>query len=227
MSRHALFALALLPFAIACDKDPEDPSDNNMPHCEDVASPLAPEEDGGFGMSGQDLLDAIPAQLDGASLFADDSESNLQVLISVDAESLRAVASEAVYPDTDGPVPDIAVICPSRVEVDAQIQLLTEDGRLAETLEVVLASDDPAEMGSPAGEVHFSAELDHENLEGSLDLADFADLSAYDSVSMSVFGAILDGALEGELSGQGEAVQGNTAMAEMIPVAALQAVAAE
>lgn len=233
MSRLSLMALALLPLAVACDKDGEDSTHDddhhasNMPYCEDTAAPLAPEDDGGFGLSGQAFLDSIPAQLDGSAGFADDGEAGLQVVVSVDPASLRSVASEAVYPDTGGPSPSIAVICPHRVEVDATVELHSDDGQLAEVLEVVLVTVDPAEMGSPLGEVVFSAELDPDALGGSLDLADFADLDAYDAVSMSVYAAILEGRLLGEVSAQGEAAQGNTAMVERIPVADLDAVAAE
>lgn len=227
MTRIGLFALALVPLAIACDKDGEDNTDDTvdsaMPYCEDTASPMAPDDMSSFGLSGQQLLDSIPAQLVGASAFADGAEAGLTVRIVVDAASMRSVASEAVYPETGGPVPDIAVICPARMELDAQVELITEDGRLAETIEAVLSTDDPAEMGGVLGEVYFFADLDHEALSGTLDMADFADLDAYDKVSLSLSASILDHSLLGELGATGSRVDGNTASATFLPVADLDA----
>ncbi len=227
MSRLSLAALLLLPLAVACGKDDgEDNTDENvdgMPYCEDVASEMAPEDVSAFGLSGQAFLDSIPVEMVGAVDFADVGAVGLSVEFIVDASSLRSIASEAVYPETDGPVPDIAVICPARVEADAQIRVFSEDGRLAEQLEVVLSSSDPAELGGPEGEVVFFVDLDQDALEGSLDLADFADVGSYDEVSLSLSGSLLDHELMGELAAMGERVDGNAASATVIPVASLEA----
>jgi len=230
MSWRPTFLLAAAVVAVACNKDGNDSSDSadtySMPYCEDTPATMAPADVSAFGLSGQDFLDSLPAQLDGTASFDDSVETDLQVLLSVDASSLRMVDSEAVYP-TSGVVATIDVICPDRVEVDAQVQLLTADGRLAETLDVVLRTDDPAEMGAPLGQVYFSSDLDPDGLSGSLDLGSLYDLSGYTEVSMGMHATLLDGVLAGSVDAQGETVSGQTASVELLEVASLSAVAAE
>jgi hypothetical protein len=234
MNRTISMALALGTALVGCGKDDgEDNTDGShstedgSPYCEDTESPMALDDESSFGLTGQAFLDAIPGQLDGSAEFAGGASAGLQVTVTVDADSLRSVASVAVYPDTGGESPAIAVICPARVEVDAQMQLVSDDGQLAETLTVVLSSSDPSELGTELGEVSFWADLDPDALGGTLDIGDFTDLSEWDTVSMSVYGAILEGRLTGEVSGMGEVVDGDIAMAGSIPIASLDAVAAE
>ena len=142
MSRLALFTIALLPFAIACDDEPseegEDPiPSSSMPYCEDVETAMSADDVGSFGVSGADFLAQIPANAIGEAAFEGADASDLEVEITVDADSLRFVESTEVYPETDGPVPAIAVMCADRIEVNAQMALVTADGQLAETIDLV------------------------------------------------------------------------------------------
>ena len=234
MSRVTWSVVLVGVFLAGCEKrtlesrvDTGASAEDGMPYCEDSAAAMVPEDVSSFGVSGQAFLDSIPAGLDGSAAFADGGNAGLQVQVEVDPTTLQSVGSVAVYPETDGPVPSIAVICPDRMEVQARVSLITDDGRLAETLDLVLVTEDPAELGGPAGQVSLSAELDPGALGGTLDIADFTDLDEWDSVSMSARATILDGTLTGEVSGMGEVVNGEVAMAGAIPMATLQAVAAE
>lgn len=231
MTRTLLLATTAASLLVGCTKDGETDSGgwdaDNMPYCEDTASAMAPEDESAFGLSGQAFLDHIPAQLDGTAVFSDSQEADLAVQVTVDAASLRTVDSVAVYPETDGPSPAIAVICPARVEVDAVVSVQTADGRLAEVQEVVLSAVDPAESGIPAEQVAFSVALDPDALGGSLSMGDFTDPAAWDAITMSMWGTFQDGALSGEVSAMGEVVQGSMATASVIPIASLAAVAAE
>jgi len=224
MTRLVHLALAALPLTLlACDKEEgEDTPADGMPYCDDVSSALDPA-DAPFGLLGADFVAAVPDHMEGMADFEARENSALSVDIAVDAASLRFVDSVEVYPDTDGPVPDIAVICPDRMELDAQLSISTADGQLAESLDIILVVSDSIEGGAPEMLIELGADLDPDAMGGSLDLADYTDPESFDSVSLSLHASILEGALEGELSAMGEKVDGQTASATMIPVALLSA----
>jgi len=225
MTRLVHFAsAAVLPLALlACDKEQEgeDRPADGMPYCEDTVSFLDPA-DAPFGLTGEDFLAAVPAELDGGADFEGMDSSALAIDIDIDAASLRFVESQAVYPQTSGPVPDIAVICPDRMEVDATMALSTADGQLAETLDLVLVVSHE-EGVEPEMRIDVSTELDLDALEGSFDIASYTDPDRFDTISMSLFASIYEGQLSGEINATGSAVNGSTASAERIFVAVLDA----
>ena len=233
----SLLVLALVPLALACGSDSDDDEDDdhkdhhhtdegNGPYCEDTALPLASGEAGPTGVSADELLAAIPAELLGSIHFEDDVESSLEVEILVDADSVRHITSEAVYPPTDGPTDDIGVVCDDRVEVDAVVSLHSEEGRLAESLELVLyapAYEDGAQPGTAEVILLGSQALDPDALEGSLDLAELHDLSEFDEVSMYLSLEIVGPELFGVLDGTGSGSDENAAWASSLPVASFEA----
>lgn len=236
MSR-SLFAsvlcLALAPALVACGGDDDDDDDDSKdggrdtmesPYCEESASPLAAGEAGPTGVSSDELLAAIPAELEGEVSFEDGVESGLSIVINVDAGSVRHVASEAVYPARGGT--DIGIICDDRVEVDAVVDLLSEDGRLAESLELALyapAWEEGAQPGTAEILVMGSAAMDPDGLEGSLDIHALHDTSDMDSVSMSMSLELVGAEAFGTIDGQGEGTDGRTAWAVSLPVASFEA----
>ena len=154
---------------------------------------------------------------------------DLEVEITVDADSLCFVESTEVYPETDGPVPAIAVMCADRIEVNARMALVTADGQLAETIDLVLSLQDLAQAMNVSGAVEFRTELDPDSIDGALDIGDFVNLNDYDTVSLYLDGGIVDGVLEGNLEAMGEVVTGDgedgVAMAALFPVADFDATA--
>lgn len=234
MSRLALFSIALLPFAIACDDEPSEEGEgpipsSPMPYCEDVETAMSADDVGSFGVSGANFLAQIPANAIGEAAFEGADASDLEVEITVDADSLRFVESTRVSPETDGPVPSIAVMCADRIEVNARMALVTVDGQLAETIDLVLSLQDPAQAMNVPGAVEFRTELDPDGIDGALDIGDFVNLDDYDTVSLYLNGGIVDGVLEGDLEAMGEVVTGDgddgVAMAALFPVADFDATA--
>lgn len=225
MMRRECVALVALSVCVACDKpESETPEDEGiyaeMPYCEETVSSLSPE-DAPFGVSGAELLMAIEGT-DGQAVFADGHEVGFGISFQVDEASLRLIESEAVYPDSGGATLDIAVLCADRIEVDASVVLDTADLLLDEAWSVAISvADDEWGDGEPGVPV-FSLELEPDDLQGSLDLADYADLERYDEVSLFFDGVLSPSGFEGELVGQGSAEDGDVAFAETFAVASLR-----
>jgi hypothetical protein len=188
-----------------------------MPYCDEVVEDLTPA-DPALGTTGGAFLDAIPADGATAVSWSDGDASTLAFAITVDPDSLRLVVAEAVYPETDGPSPSIAVDCPDYLAVEAVVTLETDDGRLAERIDAVLVLD---EHVAPDGTIAFSASLDPDALGGTLDVASFLPRDDYDSVSLSLWAGLQGGALTGTLSAQGEGNDGDIAWAENIELAVI------
>ncbi|HCH62653.1 MAG: hypothetical protein CL927_12520 [Deltaproteobacteria bacterium] len=236
MSRPALFALAIVPFAVACGDDPgEAPVDGDsssaMPYCEDVERALTVDEVTDFGVSGAEFLDQVPAASVGLASFEGMGESTLEVGIVVDSSSLRYVESTPKTPDTGGPVPLIAVHCSDRIEVDAEVTLVSDDGQLAESLNITLSLSDPASGVSEPGALVFRTTLDPSNIVGSLDLDNFMDVDAYDTATLYLEGTIVDQVMVGAFDAMGEITQTGgadaIAMAVLYPVVVFDASPAE
>ena len=222
MTRTLLLALA--PLALVACPSPDDdadgseePRDSAMPYCEDTATALAPEDEA-LGMTGAAFLESIPAEGLAPVAWADGPSGEVAHATAVDTATLRFVESVEVYPETDGPSPSIAVYCPDYIAVDGTLQLDSDDGRLAEGIDVVLVLD---EDQIDSGGISFSAALDPDAMGGTLDLSDFLSPEDYDRVSLSLWGSFQGGALSGTLSAQGEGTDGEVAFAENIEVAVI------
>lgn len=57
------------------------------------------------------------------------------------AGELRWIDAEEVYPTGPGPVAEIAIDCPDRIEIDATLSFASADGVFAELFEVIVAVD--------------------------------------------------------------------------------------
>lgn len=236
MSRSLLasvLCLSLLPALVACGAEDDDDDDNKegsgrdtmeSPYCEESATPLAAGEAGPTGVSADELLAAIPSELEGEISFEDGVESGLAIVITVDSDSVRHVASEAVYPASGGT--DIGVVCDDRVEVDAVVELISADGRLAESLALALyapAWEDGAQPGTAEVLVMGYAAMDPDGLEGSLDIHALYDTSEMDSVSMWLSMELVGAEAFGTIDGQGEGSDARSAWAMSLPVASFEA----
>ena len=132
------------------------------------------------------------------------------------------VASEEAPIETDGPVPAIAIYCDDRIEVDAQVDIFTEDGQLAERFSVVLVSTEGTNPDMETDDVFFSLALE-DAFEGTLASEDFVDFDAYDTVSLSMAGGFVDQVFLGELMATGEVESGGIVTVERIPMVSLEA----
>ena len=202
----------------------DDPSDGDsgasepasaMPYCEETGTVLLSGEDDALGLSADAFLAALPAEVAASADWEDGSISGLTLSLGVDADSLRLVSQEVVYPDTDGPVPEIAVECPDVVRVDVSMVIASDDGRLSEAASVFFEREEFLVSEAVALS---QVSLDPDGLAGSLDLADFADTSRYDETGLDLEIAVGDAAVSGTLSGFGSGEDGEAAFAELIEV---------
>ncbi len=224
--------MALVPMVVvACGKDGDSGSttdnldETSMPYCEDAAAPMLASETAITGVLGADFLARLVPELAGEVAFADGTSGAVQVRVVVDEASLRSVESVEVYPDNGGASPAIAVICPDRIEVDAVVSISSEDGRLDESLAVVLALSDGSDSWDGGAPVpSFSLAVGPTELGGTLDLSGFADISRYDEVELHWMGTLDISGFDAAFSGQGSAVQGDTAFAEMFEIATMTAI---
>lgn len=84
---------------------------------------------------------------------------------------VRWVDAEEVYPTGPGPVAEIAVYCPDRLEIDAQLELETADGVFAEIFDVVVGVDmDEFGTGGELGVARIREEFDPSGLMGALEV---------------------------------------------------------
>ncbi len=213
----------LIPLALslmACTTDQDDTgadpgTTSSMPYCEETETALERDEESPLGFAASALLDALPISQELDLSWDDGAADTLSWAFSPDDASVRYVDSVAVYPDTGGAAPAIAVICIPYVAVDGTLDLVSGDGRLDEALSVTLSMSNTDDVGSPielSGTIHQALD----GLSGTLDLDDFVDPSSYDSASLWLDSAVSStGAFSGEVSAQTEATDGKMAWAEL------------
>jgi hypothetical protein len=205
------------------DDDDDDDTDTNEtdsgPYCDEVETLLGLSDETGMGFTGGDLLAELPLDAVADVLWADGPISALEWGVTPTVGTLRYVESTEVYPETDGPSNSIGVYCPDYVAVDGILELVSDDGRLNESMPFAFMV---TEENADAMVVEFSDELDPDGLNGSFDIADFANPDDYDTLRLFLSGQIQGGELSGGVSGQGEGSDGNTAWAESIEVASIE-----
>lgn len=178
------FALTLSLFGLAaCD-------DDRMPYCEEtvtVLDSLDAQTPAGISagellakIEGEQLLrlDYVPASANEAvqveTSHHDAGSTELMIALEHAGGELRWIEAEERTPPGRGPVPAIAISCPDRIELDAELSFETEDGAFAELFEVVVSAsvDEWGEWGE-AGEFNLARitqALVPSALEGALEI---------------------------------------------------------
>ena len=222
--------LTLLTLLFACgDAQTDDTGEPNAdsvqssPHCDETSSAIDRDDDSAIGIPASNLLDALPYAVPEPLSWADGASDALTWQFEADESTLRFVESEAVYPDTNGPQPAIEVLCYDYIAIDGVLSVSTDDGRLAESEQIILALYGGGNEASEGPLAIVSHDLDHTALTGTLDLGDFDDTDGYDSLTLSIGGEIYFATEEvtfvGQLRALGESSDGNTAMAYNIDIA--------
>lgn len=183
----AAFALALLS---AC---PVDNKGETGPYCEDTKTDIALDEVTPIGITAADVIADAAAEETAVFTYVDDATTDL-TLGFVAGTGARFVDSEAVYPETDGPQPAIAVICDDRIEVDGTFSFATADGAFAESFSSVL--------NATAERTYISQALDLDGLAGTFDLVPFVDAEDYDALEAWIDVVFTDGVSAGAVNGQ-------------------------
>lgn len=189
MRLAALLVPALLVLAGCPSGDPAE-----GPYCEDTRTALGADEVSALGFSPADVLADVPESENVGLVYADNSLSQLAVAFAADAAGAWFVDSEAVYPDTGGPQPAIAVICEDRVEIEGTLSFVSEDGAFAESLDAVLSAT--------AESTSLHQELDLDALVGTFDIVPFIQAEDYTDVSAWIDITFADGVSVGVVAGQ-------------------------
>ena len=174
------------------------------------------------------MLDALPYAEDLSLAWADGVEDSLTWSFEADESTLALVQTEAVYPDTNGPVPAIDVECYDYLSVAGVLSLSSDDGRLEEELDITVAMYGGGGGGGSEGPLAIVSEtMEVTDLQGPLDVGDFLDPSDYDELSLYLAGEIYFGEEEssfsGRLQGRAETTTGDFAMMELIDIASWSA----
>lgn len=212
MRRLAPLALLAFPLLAAC---PSGKLEDAMPYCEDTRTAIAPDEATALGITANDVLAGLPAEETTTFRYVDGASTDLTIAFTPDAQAYF-VDSVAVYPETDGPVPAIAVVCDDRIEFDGTLAFATADGAFAESLAVTLAAT--------ADAANIREELDLDALTGTFDIEPFVDAEDYDAlaawIDVSFVAGQSQGKVEGQASGEDECADGDecTAWAQVVEV---------
>lgn len=209
--------------ALACSEPGHDETDPGaMPYCDEISQSVARDDDTGIGIPASDLLDALPFAEDLSLTWAEDVDDSLSWSFAADESTLALVESEAVYPESDGLVVDIGVVCSDYISVAGTLSLASGDGRLQEDLEVTLQLYSGG-MVSEGPLAVVSKPLETTDLQGALDTVDYIDPGQYDSVSLYLSGEIYFGEelldFVGQLQGRGESTDGDMAILESVDIA--------
>lgn len=196
-----------------------DKNEASSPYCVDEAVVIGLDEVSELGFAPQAVVDLALGEHEGTVTWDRGSDAAISLSVSQVGEA-RFVDSEVEVPD--GPVNDIWVECPDRVEVDVLVELSTDDGWFDESFELALISFD-GELAS------FEQELDLDELVGSFDIEpdvaspDYDELRAWVSADFDELGVV--GVFEGQASGSEDCEDGDecSAWAEMVAIGSFEA----
>ena len=169
---HMEFIMLSLLFFTACLEKPQDPNEPINPpvgdggsSCSEIISEMEWEEEPPEGLSMASFMENIPESFSTSVILGEDEESPacLSASLIVDQDSLRYVESE--IQEAEGEISNMMEpMCFNHLIVDAALALSTEDGSLAEELQIELIIEFNEEESAPFAKIH--AEIDV--LEGSI-----------------------------------------------------------
>ncbi len=141
---------------------------SSSPYCEETITILASADTPSpSGMSAADILAVIEGEHTSELAWTEQSSNAVQVTvmpggsgttpltltIDYEAGEVRWVDSEVVYPP--GPTDAIYVECLPRLEFDARLGFVSEDGAFAESREIVVVAE-----ANNSGELHWASVLE-------------------------------------------------------------------
>ncbi len=205
-------ALLVLPAVlVACTGGGgDDPTDDRTgkigldeyPYCEATETEVSLDELTALGFAAQDVVALADGEHQVTLTWADDTTTPMTLTATLDGRALF-VDEEAVYPEEGGP--DIGVVCDDHVAIEGTLELVTEDGQLAELVDVTFRSNDGLRAD-------VWAELDPEDLGGTLVFDDFHEETDYDDRGMNVNASFdasgTSGEVGGTVSGTGDCADG-------------------
>lgn len=185
------------------------------PHCEETSTAIGLTDATALGFTAEEVLASIPATQASELEYADGTTTPLALSFAAAADA-RFVDSEAVYPEGDGMMPAIDVMCEDYIAIDVTFGFATEDGAFAESFDSTIAAF--------ADSTSLNQELDLAALAGTFDLVPFVTAEDYDALKAWISVSFAEGVSTGEVVGQAsgedecEDTSNCTAWAEMVPV---------
>lgn len=162
--------------------------ETHYPHCEETATVLdSLDSPTPAGVTAREIFALIEGERSAELEYKEPGGGSVHVEIEPGGEGstalslglsrkpngeLRWIDAEEVHPTGPGPVAEIAVYCPDRLEIDAQLELDTADGVFAELFEVVVGVDmDEVEgIGGELGVARIHERFDPADLMGALEV---------------------------------------------------------
>lgn len=164
------WTLSLLPALIlGCtspdpEPTPKDHADEAMGGCDEISSPLTADEVTALGFAADEVLPMLEGAREADFVWARDGSATGLALALTPTGTYRYVESEPTQSAGGGPEPALAVeYCVDRVEIEAVLTFVTEDGSFDESLDIALSAED-------AGYVSAFVRLDPASLSGTYDL---------------------------------------------------------
>jgi len=160
--------------------------ETQYPHCEETVTVLdSLDSPTPAGVTAREVFELVEGQRETELLYSEPGGGSIHVDIEPGGEGstalslavsrhksgeLRWIDSKEVEPTGPGPIAEIAVDCPDRIEIDAQLSFATADGVFAELFDVVIAAeiDEFNEVTGPLGLARIRQVFDPAELMGAL-----------------------------------------------------------
>lgn len=183
--------------------------------CDEVKTDLAPGEVSILGFSGADVLALVTGPRTATLEWTGGSQTTVTVEAVDVGGAVRFVDSEPAEHDGDG-MEAAAAMCEDRLEIDAVLSLVTDDGAFAEEWSVVLNAEH-------AGSATFYVDFDPDGLEGAFALTDYMDPTEFDEVTSRVSGSVSETGTTGMVQATGSKTEDapggdGTAMAQIVEI---------
>lgn len=135
-------------------------------------------EDTFLDLGASDALALIPSEVDVAWFWEDQTDTQVALQITLAETTLRRVTSQHAF-DNEETTLDVALPCENRIDIEGNVSMISEDGRLNESLLMTFSIG-----GFDNSRVHARVNVDNSELQGDLDLSAFIDLSDWDDVNL-------------------------------------------
>lgn len=162
----------------ACTGQPESPA-IDIYACDETSEAWDVASDDTFlDLGAPDALALVPGEVDVAWFWEDQTDTQVALQITLDEATLRRVTSLHAFDNEEGAL-DVALPCENRIDIEGSVSMISEDGRLNESLLMTFS------IGAfDNSRVHARVNVDDSALQGDLDLSAFLDLSDWDDVNL-------------------------------------------
>ena len=191
--KNLFIALIALP-AMGCNLDKDSGTEVAGLSCTETPDELSIEEESPLGFAGRAVTTIAGGDHTGTLTYATGGSAELTISATYRDGDIRFIDSE---PETSsgGVEPAMAADCPDRLEVDVGMELVSDDGALAEAWDGTLYAYEEQT-------INFYYDLVVSGMTGTLDVPSFVTSTDYDDLKAWVSGVITVTGTTGTISGQ-------------------------